>query len=181
MFFKNKVHCIIILSKFYCIKRHILYTFNEMRALNSFWCPYITICFIGHVAMSCFLIVRFFQKADKLEFVDAFTLIMFAVTFGCILIFICYMCSCIVYNNVLLFKEFVKFNYLVSKVTNQHAVDLLLVNLTLIFLFINNFFQLNKIVSNHRGVRNGIRLANNLLIDSKIVELVSKTILFTKI
>lgn len=34
---------------------------------------------------------------------------------------------------------------------------------------------MSKIISNYKGMRNGIRLANNLLIDSKMFEMV-KTI-----
>lgn len=80
--------------------------------------------------MTCFLIIRFFQTAADLSIVDSFILLSFGTTFGCIITFICYICSVIVYNNVLLFKEFVKFNYLISKISKQNVSDLLLVNKT---------------------------------------------------
>ena len=131
-----------VLLQFYGIKRQILGLLRQMEALNGFWSPYITICFMGHVAMCCFLLIRFFQKAVHLGWEDSLTLLVFALTFGNILIFICYICSTIVYVNVLLFKEFVRFNYLLGAVSvggggggriGQNVSDLLLVKF-------NNFF-----------------------------------------
>ena len=131
-----------VLLQFYGIKRQILGLLRQMEALNGFWSPYITICFMGHVAMCCFLLIRFFQKAVHLGWEDSLTLLVFALTFGNILIFICYICSTIVYVNVLLFKEFVRFNSLLGAVSvgggggggiGQNVSDLLLVKF-------NNFF-----------------------------------------
>ena len=92
-------------QRFCATNQEILQLNAEIAAYNRFWCPYITVYFIGHITMTVFLVYGFIKGgAAAFELGERSFFVFYAVDCFLLMILITYECSMIVYNYVEIYK-----------------------------------------------------------------------------
>ena len=127
---KNRISSTMVWQRFTDINTEIFLFFDQLRAVNRVWSPYVSVYFVGHTMIEVYLFYGIIFDSGTFDLLKRSYFLYFNVEFMLVLYAITHACAVVVRRNIRIWKTNVTFCYAFSRTYQPNPIYLIKVFVT---------------------------------------------------